>query len=48
MNREIKNTPHPIYRCQYHIVFAPKYKKSVTSKYEGQIWCKAGGNDGQK
>ena len=24
-NNEIKSTAHSKYRCQYHIVFAPKY-----------------------
>ena len=26
-NNEIKSTAHSKYRCQYHIVFAPKYKR---------------------
>ena len=26
-NNEIKNTSHSTYRCQYHIVFAPKYRR---------------------
>ena len=26
-NNEIKNTAHSTYRCQYHIVFAPKYRR---------------------
>ena len=25
-NNEIKSTAHSKYRCQYHIVFAPKYR----------------------
>ena len=24
---EIKHTAHPSYRCQYHIVFAPKFRR---------------------
>ena len=24
---EIKHTAHSSYRCQYHIVFAPKYRR---------------------
>ena len=26
-NNEIKSTAHSKYRCQYHIVFAPKYRR---------------------
>ena len=26
---EIKSTAHSKYRCQYHIVFAPKYRRKV-------------------
>ena len=26
-NNEIKHTAHSSYRCQYHIVFAPKYRR---------------------
>ncbi len=26
-NKEIKSTAHSRYRCQYHIVFAPKYRR---------------------
>ena len=26
-NNEIKSTAYSKYRCQYHIVFAPKYKR---------------------
>lgn len=28
-DNEIKNTAHSKYRCQYHIVFAPKYRRQV-------------------
>lgn len=28
-NNEIKSTSHSKYRCQYHIVFAPKYRRKV-------------------
>lgn len=26
---EIKHTAHSTYRCQYHIVFAPKYRRKI-------------------
>ena len=29
MKNEIKKLEHSSYRCQYHIVFAPKYRKKV-------------------
>lgn len=32
MKNEIKNTAHSTYRCQYHIVFAPKYRRKVIYK----------------
>ena len=33
---EIKHTAHSSYRCQYHIVFAPKYRrKEIYGKKEG-------------
>ena len=28
-NNEIKSTAHSKYRCQYHLVFAPKYRMQV-------------------
>ena len=28
-NNEIKTLSHSTYRCQYHIVFAPKYRRQV-------------------
>jgi putative transposase len=28
-NNEIKSTAHSKWRCQYHIVFAPKYRRKV-------------------
>ena len=28
-NNEIKRTAHSSYRCQYHIVFAPKYRRKI-------------------
>ncbi|MGN0450853.1 MAG: hypothetical protein ACI4FN_01885 [Acutalibacteraceae bacterium] len=28
-NNEIKSTSHSKYRCQYHIVFAPKYCRKI-------------------
>ena len=27
MKNEIRHTAHSTYRCQYHIVFAPKYRR---------------------
>lgn len=27
MKNEIKSTAHSKYRCEYHIVFAPKYRR---------------------
>lgn len=32
MKNEIKSTAHSTYRCQYHIVFAPKYRGKVIYK----------------
>ena len=29
MKNEIKTLSHSTYRCQYHIVFAPKYRRRV-------------------
>ena len=29
MNNELKHTAHSSYRCEYHIVFAPKYRRKV-------------------
>ncbi len=29
MKNEIKSLSHSTYRCQYHIVFAPKYRRKV-------------------
>ena len=29
MKNEIRNLAHSSYRCQYHIVFAPKYRRKV-------------------
>ena len=28
-NNEIRSSAHSKYRCQYHIVFAPKYRREV-------------------
>ena len=27
MKNELKHTAHSTYRCEYHIVFAPKYRR---------------------
>ena len=32
MKNEIKQTSHSSYRCEYHIVFAPKYRRKVIYK----------------
>ena len=29
MKNEVKHTTHSSYRCEYHIVFAPKYRRKV-------------------
>ena len=29
MKNEIKHTAHSTYRCEYHIVFAPKYRRQI-------------------
>lgn len=34
MKNEIKHTAHSTYRCEYHIVFAPKYRRK---KIYGQL-----------
>ena len=35
---EVKHTAHSSYRCQYHIVFAPKYRrKEVYGKIKKDI-----------
>ena len=32
MKNEIRHTSHSSYRCEYHIVFAPKYRRKVIYK----------------
>ena len=32
MKNEIKQTSHSSYRCEYHIVFAPKYRRKIIYK----------------
>ena len=32
MKNEIKNTSHSKYRCEYHIVFTPKYRRKIIYK----------------
>ena len=29
MKNEVKHTAHSSYRCEYHIVFAPKYRRKI-------------------
>lgn len=37
-NNEIKSSSHSKYRCQYHIVFAPKYRrKEIYGKIKKDI-----------
>ena len=39
VNNEIKSTAHSKYRCQYHIVFAPKFRrKEIYGKLKKDIW----------
>ena len=38
MKNEIKHTAHSSYRCEYHIVFAPKYRrKEIYGKLKKDI-----------
>ncbi len=32
MKNEVKYTAHSNYRCEYHVVFAPKYRRKVIYK----------------
>ena len=32
MENEVKHTAHSSYRCEYHIVFAPKYRRKIIYK----------------
>ena len=32
MKNEVKHTAHSSYRCEYHVVFAPKYRRKVIYK----------------
>ena len=32
MKNEVKHTAHSSYRCEYHIVFAPKYRRKIVYK----------------
>ena len=32
MKNELKHTSHSSYRCEYHIIFAPKYRRKVIYK----------------
>ena len=29
MKNELKHTAHSSYRCEYHVVFAPKYRRKI-------------------
>jgi len=32
VKNEVKHTAHSSYRCEYHLVFAPKYRRKVIYK----------------
>lgn len=32
MKKEIRHTAHSTYRCEYHVVFAPKYRRKIIYK----------------
>ena len=32
MKNEVKHTSHSTYRCEYHVVFAPKYRRKIIYK----------------
>ena len=32
MKNEVRHTAHSSYRCEYHIVFAPKYRRKIFYK----------------
>lgn len=32
MKNEIRHTAHSTYRCEYHVVFAPKYRRKIIYK----------------
>ena len=32
MKNEVKHTAHSRYRCEYHIVFVPKYRRKIIYK----------------
>lgn len=32
VKNEVKHTAHSSYRCEYHVVFAPKYRRKVIYK----------------
>ena len=32
MKNEVKHTAHSSYRCEYHVVFAPKYRRKIIYK----------------
>ena len=32
MKNEVKHTAHSSYRCEYHLVFAPKYRRKVIDR----------------
>ncbi len=33
MKNELKHTAHSSYRCEYHVVFAPKYRRKIIYKH---------------
>ena len=32
MKNEIRHTAHSTYRCEYHVIFAPKYRRKIIYK----------------
>lgn len=44
MKNEVKHTAHSSYRCEYHVVFVPKYRRRAIYKQlqrdVGKIFCK--------
>ena len=37
MKNEVKHTAHSSYRCEYHIVFAPKYRRKIIEYIRDQL-----------
>ena len=37
VKNELKHTAHSSYRCEYHVVFAPKYRRKVKDYIRNQL-----------